>query len=78
MSLQGTVVTGQRPQMEMSFDKRVFHFGKEVTTTGTSLLDMLDNVPSVTADMKGNVSLRGSGAVRILIDNKLSDTAESC
>ena len=43
-----------------------------MTTTGTSLLDLLGNVPSVTTDVRGNVSLRGSQAVRILIDGKPS------
>ncbi|MDP4821736.1 MAG: TonB-dependent receptor plug domain-containing protein, partial [Saprospiraceae bacterium] len=34
--------------------------------------EILDNIPSVMVDVEGNVSLRGSGNVRILVDGKPS------
>lgn len=63
-------VTGERPLMEMSVDKKTFNVEKNITTAGGSASDVLQNVPSVSVDVDGNVSLRGKGNVTILIDGK--------
>jgi outer membrane receptor protein involved in Fe transport len=58
--------------MELDLDKRVFNVGKDVTNQGADATEILDNVPSVEVDIDGNVSLRGSGNVRVLINGKPS------
>ncbi|RDC66483.1 TonB-dependent receptor [Adhaeribacter pallidiroseus] len=70
--LQEVVVQGERSQMELSLDKKVFNVGKDLANQGGTAADILNNVPSVAVDGDGNVSLRGSGSVRILIDGKPS------
>jgi ferric enterobactin receptor len=65
-------VRAEKSQVQLALDKRVFNVGKDLANTGGSAADVLDNVPSVTVDLDGNVSLRGSGGVRILIDGKPS------
>ncbi len=65
-------VVARRPQMEMKLDKRVFNVGEDLSNIGSNAEAMLDNLPSVTVDIDGNVSLRGSGNVRILIDGRPS------
>ncbi len=65
-------VRAEKSQMQMGLDKRVFNVGKDLANTGASAEDILDNVPSVAVDVEGNVSLRGSENVRILIDGKPS------
>lgn len=65
-------VTAERSQMQLSLDKKVFNVGKDLSSRGGSAEDILDNVPSVSVDIDGNVSLRGSTGVRILIDGKPS------
>jgi outer membrane receptor protein involved in Fe transport len=70
--LAEVVVQGERSQMELSLDKRVFNVGKDLANAGGTAVDILSNVPSVAVDVEGNVSLRGSGNVRILIDGKPS------
>jgi outer membrane receptor protein involved in Fe transport len=70
--LEEVTVQSERSSMELYLDKRVFNVGKDLTNTSGSASDILDNVPSVTVDVEGNVSLRGSENVRILIDGKPS------
>jgi outer membrane receptor protein involved in Fe transport len=70
--LQEVTVQSERSQTELYLDKRVFNVGKDLTNISGSAIEILDNVPSVAVDIEGNVSLRGSGNVRILIDGKPS------
>ena len=70
--LDEVVVQGEKSSMTMTLDKRVFNVGKDLTNAGRSAADLLDNIPSVTVDVEGNVSLRGSENVRILVDGKPS------
>jgi outer membrane receptor protein involved in Fe transport len=68
--LKEVQVTGERPLIEMSVDKKTFNVEKNITTAGGSATDVLQNVPAVSVDVDGNVSLRGKGNVTILIDGK--------
>lgn len=68
-------IVAQRVEMELSLDKRVFNVAQNSTLKGGNALDVLENLPSVEVDVEGNVSLRGSGNVRILIDGRPSGLA---
>ncbi|MCU0402650.1 MAG: TonB-dependent receptor, partial [Algoriphagus sp.] len=70
--LNEVVVQGEKTLMEISLDKRVFNVGKDLANAGGNASDILMNLPSVAVDPDGNVSLRGSSNVRILIDGKPS------
>lgn len=67
------VVRGEKSRMQMSFDKRVFDVGRDLTSMGGSALDVLDNVPSLSLDIDGNISLRGNESVRVLINGQESN-----
>jgi ferric enterobactin receptor len=71
-TLEEIEVRAERSQMQLSLDKKIFNVGKDLANAGGNAADILDNVPSVTVDVEGNVSLRGSGGVRILINGKPS------
>lgn len=66
------VVSGERSMMQMSIDKKVFNVEKTIVGEGGSATDILQNIPAVDVDMNGNISLRGSGNVTVLIDGKPS------
>ncbi|MFT6867872.1 MAG: hypothetical protein ACJA08_002717, partial [Cyclobacteriaceae bacterium] len=66
------IVEGERTQMELNLDKKVYNVGKDLSNLGGSASDILSNLPSVTVDIEGNVELRGSSNVRVLIDGKPS------
>jgi outer membrane receptor protein involved in Fe transport len=70
-------VTGEKSQMVIGLDKRTFNVGKDLGNAGKSASEILDNIPSVTVDLDGNVSLRGSQNVRILVDGKPSGLVSS-
>ena len=72
MVLDEIQVTADRSQMELKLDKRVVNVGSDLSNAGTNVSDLLDNIPSISVDVEGEVSLRGSQNVRILVDGKPS------
>lgn len=75
--LEEVEVRAEKSETQFSLDKKVFNVGKDLANRGGSAEDILDNVPSVSVDVEGAVSLRGSEGVRILIDGKPSGLAGS-
>jgi len=70
--LEEVVVRAEKSTTEFRLDKRVFNVGQDLSSTGASALEVLNNVPSVNVDIEGVVSLRGSSGVQILINGKPS------
>ena len=70
--LKQVVVEGQRSSMTLGIDRKVFSVDQSLVSEGGSATDLLANVPTVSVDIDGNVNLRGSGGVRVLIDGKPS------
>lgn len=70
--LDEVVVQGEKSSMELTLDKRIFNVGKDLANTGGTAADILSYVPSISVDPEGNIKLRGSDNVRILIDGKPS------
>lgn len=70
--LDGVDIIVEKPQMELKLDKRVFNVTKDISTAGLNAADILDNIPSISVDAEGNVSLRGNQNVQILINGKPS------
>jgi outer membrane receptor protein involved in Fe transport len=70
--LDEVVVTGNKSQMQLELDKRVFNVGEDLANIGSNASEIIDNLPSVSVDVEGNVSLRGSSNVRILVNDKPS------
>ncbi|WP_028295385.1 outer membrane beta-barrel family protein [Olivibacter sitiensis] len=75
--LREVVIEGQTPTMEVGIDRKVFDVSQSIVSEGGTTSDLLQNVPSLSVDMDGNVGLRGSTNVRILIDGKPSALAGS-
>lgn len=71
-SLGDIYVTAERSSVEYQLDKRVFNVGQDIANSGVGALEVLNNVPSVNVNIEGEVSLRGSTGVQILINGKPS------
>ncbi|MCR9155446.1 MAG: TonB-dependent receptor [Bacteroidetes bacterium] len=65
-------VMAKAKMMEFEQDKRVFNVGQDLTSVGSNASELLNNLPSVSVGVEGEVSLRGSSNVRILINGKPS------
>ena len=71
-NLEEVTVEAQAEMMEFKQDKRVFNVSKDLTNSGSNASAILNNLPSVTVDVEGGVSLRGSQNVRILVNGRPS------
>ncbi|GMN05396.1 outer membrane beta-barrel family protein [Croceitalea sp. MTPC5] len=70
--LDEVAVVAERTTVELRLDKKIYNVGSDLTVSGGTVSDVLDNVPSVSVDVEGNVQLRGNDDVRILINGKPS------
>lgn len=70
--LNEVVIRSEKSSVEIKLDKKVYNVGQDMMVKGGTVSDVLDNVPSVSVDTEGNVSLRGSDNIRILIDGRPS------
>lgn len=67
--LGGVTVVASRPALEMGIDRKVFNAAKSFTATGGTAVDLMKNIPSVSVDIDGNVTLRNSSP-QIFVDGR--------
>lgn len=72
VSLDAAVITAEKPIYKVELDKKVYDMANDPLSQGQTLSDALANVPSVSVDAEGNVSLRGNDNVKFLVDGKPS------
>ena len=70
--LDAVDIVAEKTTVEIKLDKKIYNVGKDLTVRGGTVSDVLNNVPSVSVDIEGNVALRGNENVRILINGKPS------
>ena len=71
-SLDEVEIIAEETSVEIRLDKKIYTVGKDLTVRGGTGTDVLDNIPSVSTDIDGNILLRGNDAARILINGKPS------
>jgi outer membrane receptor protein involved in Fe transport len=65
-------VTAEKPAIEYKIDKKVINVDEHYSAITGTAVDVLENVPSITVDIEGNVQLRGSSSFTVLIDGRPS------
>jgi len=71
--LNEVIIRAEKTTVEIKLDKKVYNVGNDLMVKGGTVSDVLDNIPSVSVDVEGNVSLRGNENVKILIDGRPSN-----
>ncbi len=69
-ALGEVTVVGVRKTSNSKIDRKMIDVSKDINSTGGTAVDLLRNVPNMTVDANGAVSLRGNSDVSILIDGR--------
>ena len=72
VELNEVTVEAEREFMTNEIDRKVYDPSKLILSKTGSATDILENIPAVELDVDGNITLRGSSAVRIMIDGRPS------
>jgi len=70
--LKEVQVTGQRSQMKLEVDRKVFTVDQVLAAAGGVATDLLENIPSIEVTTDGEISLRGNSSVEVWINGKAS------
>jgi outer membrane receptor protein involved in Fe transport len=75
--LSEVVVEGKKDLIEERVDRTIYNAENDATARGGDATDVLKRVPLLSVDLDGNVSLRGSSNIQVLINNKPSTIVAS-
>ncbi|UEG49058.1 TonB-dependent receptor [Ferruginibacter lapsinanis] len=67
--LQNVTVTSGKSLLTMSIDRKVYNVEKDISTAGGSAIDVMKNVPSVSVDLDGNLTMRNASP-QIFVDGR--------
>jgi outer membrane cobalamin receptor len=63
-------VVADEMSVEYRIDRKVINVSQQLTSASGNAVDILMNIPSITVDVDGTVSLRGSTGFMVLIDDR--------
>ncbi len=70
-------IIGEKKTMEFKANKIVFNVEKDITAAGGVATDILNNIPSVSVDPDGGITVQGQGNVQVLINGKISSLSKT-
>jgi len=67
--LGNVTVVSSKPQFQLGIDRKVYNVEKDVIAAGGTAVDVMKNVPSLSVDLDGNVTLRNN-TPQIFVDGR--------
>ncbi len=72
-TLEEIVIEADRTTTQLKIDRKIIDIGADLQQSGTTALEAFDQIPDIQTDLgTGNISLRGSDNVKLLINGKPS------
>lgn len=72
-SLQAVEIKAQKEMLQTNLDKTVFNVESSIMSDGATAVEVLEEIPSVDVDVEGNVTVRGSENITILVDGRATN-----
>lgn len=67
--LQEVTITNSKPLLTMAIDRKIFNVEKNLTSVGGTAIDVMKNVPGLSVDIDGNVTMRNASP-QIFVDGR--------
>ena len=65
-------IVAERKMIKITPNKIEYNIDKDISSSGKYASEILNNIPSVSVDSDGNISLRGQSSVAVMINGKTS------
>lgn len=72
LALDAVEIKGQKTASNFTIDRKVYNVAQDVMAQSSNATQMLANIPSITVDVDGQVSLRGTSNVTFFINGRPS------
>lgn len=71
-TLAEVTVTAVKPMVEDKGDRLVYNAEQDIANAGGTAIDVMRKVPMLTVDLDGNLKMRGSSNIKVLVNGKPS------
>jgi outer membrane receptor protein involved in Fe transport len=75
VNMNEIVVQSTKETMQFNLDKKVYNLDANMSNSGGTAVDVLENIPSVQVDADGGVSVRGNSNITVLVDGRPASLA---
>lgn len=62
-------ISSSKPLFQLGIDRKIFNVEKDIVSTGGTAIDVMKNIPSISVDIDGNVTLRNNSP-QIFVDGR--------
>ncbi|MCB2221650.1 MAG: TonB-dependent receptor [Bacteroidetes bacterium] len=70
--LEDVTISSEKSALIHTVDKKIYNVGQDILSETGSATEILQNIPSVSVDVEGNVTLRGTSNILYLVNGKPS------
>lgn len=70
VSLADIVVKGKKPPVSFKLDRQVFRAAEYANASNGNVVDLIKNLPSIAVNGQGEISVRGSASIQVLINGR--------